>query len=304
MKDIIIRAIDGYLLSALYGTPEKSSSPSVIIGPATGIKKEFYFHFANYLIQQGYSVLIFDYRGIGGSAPEDLRTSPDFLHDWGLLDMNAALNYMIFIQNQKDIIWLGHSIGGQLIGLLDHREYIKKFITINAALGYWGYFPQPWKFLVWCLWKIIHPVMTRWYGFGNMKLIGWGENLPPQVLGEWKEWCTNKNYFQGYLETSGHLNRYLSFSIPIIAIYMSDDYIANDKTAPLMQHFFPKAAYQIHKIQVEKYTPYSVGHTGIFRRRFEYTLWPILLDLIIGQETESTLKKTDHPLKLKTCGLQ
>ena len=50
---------------------------------------------------------------------------------------------------------------------------------------------------------------------------------------------------------------------------MSDDQLANDKTAPMMMKFFPDSPHKIYKMPVEKYTTYKVGHTGIFRKKFE-----------------------------------
>ncbi len=75
-------------------------------------------------------------------------------------------------------------------------------------------------------------------------------------------------------------DRFYDFNTPITALYMSDDYIANDKTADLMMEFFPNALSQLVKIDVKKYTNQKVGHVGIFRKRFADTLWPFLLGII------------------------
>jgi predicted alpha/beta hydrolase len=68
--------------------------------------------------------------------------------------------------------------------------------------------------------------------------------------------------------------------VPITAIYISDDYIANDKTASLMMQFFPDAPCELIKLEVHKFTRHHVGHVGIFRKRFESVLWPWLLHTI------------------------
>jgi predicted alpha/beta hydrolase len=280
MKKIIITAADGYPLSVLYLTPVEETDNTIILSSATGVKKEFYINFAQFLTRKGYNVLLFDYRGIGGSAPNDLRNLKCFMHEWATMDMNAALNFVISQKNKTKIIWLGHSIGGQMVPLLDEHMQIKKLITVNAALGYWKYFPYPHKILIWCLWYIIQPIMIRCYGYGNMKKIGWGENLPPNVLNEWKKWCTNPDYFMKYLKASAQQRSYDDFTVPITALYSSDDYIANDKTVAMMMKFYPKAPAQIKKLDVKKYTDHKVGHTGIFRKKFESSLWPLLLDII------------------------
>lgn len=280
MKKITIYAGDGYPLAALLGVPDGVSIGTIVISAATGVRKEFYGSFARFLIGNGYRVLTYDYRGIGDSAPANIRRSPAFMHEWGTQDMNAILDYIVNDLGLSDVIWLGHSIGAQLVGLLKKPNHIRKVISINAALGYWGYLPYPMKAVVWVLWYVIGPILTRLYGYGVMKKIGWGENLPRNVLLEWRSWCLNKNYYMDFLKSEIQSDRFYNFNIPITAIYTSDDYIANDKTASLMMKFFPNAPSKLIKLDVRKYTTQKVGHTGIFRRRFEEVLWPWLLRII------------------------
>lgn len=280
MRKITIYAQDGYALGALSGEPEGDPMGTIIISAATGVRKEFYYKFSRYLIENGYRVLLYDYRGIGESAPADIRTSRAFMHEWGTQDMNAVLDYVVNELTLTDIIWLGHSVGAQLVGLLKNKNHIRKVISINAALGYWGYLPYPMKIVVWILWHIIGPALTKLYGYGVMKKIGWGENLPRNVLLEWRSWCLNKNYYADFLKSELQTDRFYNFTVPITAIYTSDDYIANDTTASLMMQFFPNAPSNLIKLDVSKYTAMKVGHTGIFRKRFESIFWPMLLRII------------------------
>ena len=282
MKKITINARDGYPLSALFGEPDHYPMGTIVISAATGIRKEFYINFARFLIGNGYCVLLYDYRGIGESAPVDIKNSQIYMHEWGTHDMNAVLNYVAERKGFTGIIWLGHSIGAQLVGLLENSHLIRKVISINAALGYWGYFPYPMKIVVWLLWYIIGPILVKVYGYGVMKKIGWGENLPRNVILEWRSWCISKTYYMDFLKTRIRSDRFYNFNVPITAIYTSDDYIANDKTASLMMQFFPNAPSRLIKLDVRKYTAQKVGHTGIFRRRFEAIFWPWLLRIIQG----------------------
>jgi len=281
MDKITITAPDGYALSALFGHPKKNGRSTIVISAATGVRKEFYINFARFLMDNGYHVVLYDYRGIGESAADDIKTSAIYMHEWGTQDMNAVLNYLVergFI----GVIWLGHSIGGQLVGLLENRQHVRKVISINAALGYWGYFPYPMKMVVWLLWYIIGPLLINIYGYGVMKKIGWGENLPRNVILEWRSWCISKTYYMDFLKHKIKSHCFYNFTVPITAIYISDDFIANDKTAPLMKQFFPNAPYELIKLDVGRYTSHKVGHTGIFRKRFAEVLWPLLLQTIHG----------------------
>lgn len=282
MKKVIIKACDDYPLTALIGEPPLPAKGVIVISAATGIRKEFYVHFASFLVRNGYITLVYDYRGIGESAPADLRKSGIYMHEWGTKDMNAVLNYLVEVRMHTDIIWVGHSIGAQLVGLLDKRQHIRKVISINAALGYWGYFPFPMNFVIWTMWYVIGPAMIWLYGYGVMQKIGWGEDLPRNAIMEWREWCLSKTYFGVFLKKYLNTDRFYQFKTPITAVYTSDDYIANEKTTPLMLDFFPNAPSTVMRLDVRKYTNQKVGHIGIFRRRFECALWPVLLQVIRG----------------------
>jgi predicted alpha/beta hydrolase len=280
MEKLSIVASDGYTLSALYSEPVWKCKGTVVISSATCIKKEFYINFALFLVKQGYRVLLYDYRGIGESAPADLKRSEILMHEWGTKDMNAVLNYLVNERRLTDILWVGHSIGAQLVGFVEHRQHIKKIISVNAAVGYWGYFPFPMNTMVWLLWYVIGPTLIKIYGYGVMKKIGWGENLPRKAILEWRDWCINKNYYVDFLQKHLHTDRFYDVTTPMTVVYTSDDYIANDKTVSLMMKFFPNAPTQILKIQTEKYTRDKVGHTGIFRRKFQNNLWPLLVNVL------------------------
>jgi predicted alpha/beta hydrolase len=280
MKKITITASDGYPLSAMIAKPIGTSTRTIIISSATGIKKEFYLNFAQFLVNNGYNVLLYDYRGIGESAPDDLKLSDSYMHDWGVLDMNAALNYMVEEESLTNIVWIGHSVGGQLVGFLEKREHIKHIISISAALGYWGYFPFPMKMVVWTLWYVISPVLTKIYGYGTLKKVGWGEDLSKNTFLEWRGWCMNKEYYGNFLQEKLHTDKFYDFKVPITAVYLSDDYIANDITAPLMSKFYPNSTFDVLKLQVKRYTSHKVGHSGIFKKKFQNSLWPLLVDIV------------------------
>jgi predicted alpha/beta hydrolase len=189
--------------------------------------------------------------------------------------MNTVLNYLVH-EGCRDIVWIGHSIGAQLVGFLENHQHIKQVVAINAALGYWRYFPYPMKAVIWLLWYVIGPLMIRLYGYGEMKKIGWGENLPKNAILEWRSWCISKDYYGGFISKYLNTDRFYRFKSPITAIYFSDDYIANDKTVLLMTKFFPNAPTTILKINSALYTKMKVGHSGVFRKRFQASLWPIL----------------------------
>lgn len=285
MEKLFIEAEDGFRLSALYFSPVGRNNGTVVISSATGVKKEFYINFSRSLCLRGYSVLLFDYRGIGESEHGQLKTLNSFMHEWGTKDMNAVMDHLVNKLGLTDIIWMGHSVGAQLTGFIkpELQKHIRSIIAINAAFGYWRYFPRPMNYFIWFLWYAVGPALVKLYGYGNMKRIGWGENLPKNMMLEWRHWCLNKTYFTSALMKVLERDKFYGFKIPITAVYASDDFIANDKSVQFMQSFFPDAPYAINKIMVNEHTPLKAGHTGIFRKKFKRTLWPLLYRLVEGK---------------------
>lgn len=280
MQKISFMAKDGYTLEGFWVVPVGEFKGTIVISSATGVRKEFYTHFAQYLVNQGYRVLGFDYRGIGGSAPRELKNFQATMHDWGLLDMNAALDYVVSEKEAKDIVWIGHSIGGQMPGILHKRDAISKVIALSSSIGYWKYFYFPYNFYVLSLWKIVGPVMLWQKGYAPMKKIGWGEDLPKGVYEEWRQWCMTEQHFKPFLQERLGIDRFTDFKQPITAIHPSDDYIANPKTVKALLDFFPNAEKKTIMINPSSVGAKKIGHMGIFSRRFQNTIWPIILEEI------------------------
>ena len=84
-----------------------------------------------------------------------------------------------------------------------------------------------------------------------------GGTITINALMEWRSWCISKTYYMDFLKHRIQTDRFYNFTVPITAIYTSDDYIANDKTASLMMQFFPNAPCELIKLDVHKFTPTS-----------------------------------------------
>jgi predicted alpha/beta hydrolase len=280
MEKISFAAADGYTLKGLWAVPVAAYKGTIIINAATGVKKEFYIRFAQYLVQNGYRVLLYDYRGIGESAPASLKGFKAMMHEWGTKDMNGALNFIVNEKGGNDIIWIGHSVGAQMMGLLEQRHTIKKVIAINASTGYWNYFTFPYNYMVLSLWLFIGPPLTILNGYAPMNKLGWGEPLPSGVYFEWRKWCLSKYHFKDFLLAHIGAATFTDFTSPIAAVHTSDDYIANKKTIPKLLEFYPNSPNKTICIKPADYGVVKIGHTGIFRSRHEKTIWPVLVAMI------------------------
>jgi predicted alpha/beta hydrolase len=97
-----------------------SAAPAgvVVIGAALAVPQAFYFDFAAWLAQQGFTALTFDYRGIGHGAPRSLRGFRASIDDWIRHDYQAVVVEARRLAGGLPLTVVGHSMGAQLVPLL------------------------------------------------------------------------------------------------------------------------------------------------------------------------------------------
>lgn len=243
----------------------------VQINSATGVRKEFYLPFAQQLASMGFVTYVYDYRGIGESKVGNLSSSSARISDWGRLDMTAVLDFghKAFPTLPKFVI--GHSIGGQLLGLMPNHYLLNGAVVVAASSGYWRL--QPWSFALRSLqfFNLIVPVSTTLFGYVTAKALGIMEDLPAGVGLEWRKWCLSSNYLFDHIEPTH--NHYPDIRYPIRSLLFADDPIANERSAEALMRHFTKALPEILRIKPSQVGGQSIGHFGFFSRRFRESLW-------------------------------
>ncbi len=275
--EIQLSARDGYPLSATLREPENTIKGVVQIHSGTGIPQNLYSNLATFLTENGFVTLTFDYRGIAKSAPSTLKGYNAKISDWGKLDMTGVLDWLVqkYPSYPKTIV--AHSMGGQLIGLMENHKQIDKIFLIASSTGYWRDMSSPYKWLPAFFWYFLIPVHTRLFGFVNAMKVKQGENLPKGVALEWRKWCTNPNYFEVDFGKSMHPLFYDQITIPITSIQITDDPLANEVTSNKILQYYPNAGINIKRISPHEVSQKKIGHTGFFSRKFKNTLWKDLL---------------------------
>src|SRR5262245_58700396 len=143
MTDTTVPARDGYPLAATTFVPDRSVRAAVLLSSATAVPRKIYRGFAAYLAERGFGVLTYDYRGIAGSRPASLIGFPARMRDWATLDMSAALDHVRSLWPGAPVALVGHSFGGQALGLLANNAEISRALLIAALAGYWRLFRWP-----------------------------------------------------------------------------------------------------------------------------------------------------------------
>ena len=167
---------------------------AVLINSATAVPRKIYRGFATYLAQQGFTVLTYDYRGTGGSRPRSLRGFTVRMRDWAALDVAAAIDHMRTVWPKLPLAVVGHSFGGQAVGLAPNNGEISRALLVAAQAGYWRLFHSPEKYRVYPMLRLIGTPIARLIGYMPGRL-GIGEDLPRDVFLEWTGWVMKPRYF-------------------------------------------------------------------------------------------------------------
>jgi predicted alpha/beta hydrolase len=261
--EITLHAADGHAIGATrYGTGERA----VLVMPATGVPQGYYAKYAAYLAERGFTVLTFDYRGIGRSRNGELRHSAARMRDWALLDAAAAFRYFC----ERDIRVVGHSFGGQALGLLPAPERIHAALLVGSQSGYWGRWPALGKLWMWPATHIGLPAVATMLGYFPGSRLGFGEDLPRGVALEWASWCRHPRYLVGALGAEAQYARVRS---AVRAYAISDDPFAPLSAVQALAELYPNAAWQTRRLSPRDVGVKSIGHFGFFRERFRDSLW-------------------------------
>jgi predicted alpha/beta hydrolase len=192
------RRIDaqGHTLAAsVFEAP--GSDTVVLVNAATGVPRQFYKYFAAYFRDNGWTTVTYDYRGIGELAPPSLRGFTVRMRDWALIDIPEVIDWVSSEFRPRRLFAVGHSFGGQGIGLIERPQRITAMVGVSAQSGYWGVQGGAEKYRARFAVTVLIPVLTRLFGYFPWSRFAAGEDLPAGVALEWARWCRDRNYLLG-----------------------------------------------------------------------------------------------------------
>lgn len=183
-RELSFSAEDGFVLKGSLFSPE-SPKAAVLLAPATGIRRRFYKKFATHLAQMGFGVLSFDNRGIGDSKMRPVHEESASLIDWGSLDMPAALEALKAAFPKLPTYLIGHSAGGQLVGLMPNAQDLSGFLTVASSSGSLRKMKPLYQLKARFFLQMLLPLTVKLQGVGRSDLVGMGEPLPKHVALQW-----------------------------------------------------------------------------------------------------------------------
>jgi predicted alpha/beta hydrolase len=280
-------AIDGQQIKGYFwrntGESTARHRPIVIINSATSVVCRYYARFAEFLVENGYDVLIYDYRGIGLSRPQSLRGFEASWLDWGCRDFEAILQFVRKSFPGQPIFVVAHSVGGFVLGLAESNGLITRVVTVGAQYAYWRDYASDAKLKMILKWHVVMPLITSLFGYFPGKRLGWLEDTPKGVV---RDWVRSQAKFERsrrggigahYPDKGTLVRRFAQIRAPLLAIGVDDDEFATPRAVDrLAAYFINCPAYHL-RISPKETGETLIGHFGFFNRRFAKTLWPIAL---------------------------
>ena len=255
--------------------PAMPPRAALVLNPATGVPQGYYRHFARWLAaEQGIACLTYDYSGMGESAVGHVRESNATMLTWALVDQPAAREEMR--RHLPDVpLWvLGHSLGAMLLPMQDGIDDIDRVIAV--ASGYVHHTDHPWPYqgLARLFWFGHGAWLTRLLGYLPGKRLGFGEDLPPGVYWQWRDWCTSKQFF--WPELGNTIPHPAWTGAPVRLVSLADDVTIPPAVNWRLERSYGAEACTRVVLDPADFGLSSVGHIAGFARK-NAALWPAFL---------------------------
>ncbi len=278
-KDIHFQCKDGYNLAGTLYTPSEGSTNrnALLFAPATGMKRGFYNSLASYLVSLGYGCLTFENRGIGDSLQGSIKECKASLIDWGTFDLVGAFHELQrrFPNNKYHII--GHSAGGQLVGLIPNFKDISSVFNFACSSGQIDQMRVPFRYQARFFMDIFIPISNRLLGYTKSGLVGMGESLPQQVAADWRNWCNAQGYVEADFGKRIEEHWFYDIDCPSLWVNATDDDIANNDNVDDMTRVFKALPIERLELDPSREGLREIGHMKFFSQKSK-KLWSYLID--------------------------
>ncbi len=224
-------------------------------------------------------MLTYDYRGIGGSRlpamvgynrPKSLAGFKASMSDWAALDVTAAVDWMRERYSALPLAYVGHSFGGQALGLIANNSEVSRAAFVASQAATWRLMTSPEKYRVFVFMKLIGVPLAHALGYAP----GWagvGEDLPKGVFLQWTEWVSSPRYlFDSNLPA---LENFARFKGELRTLCFSDDPWATRPAVELLASGFTATMPEVLTVKPSDVGARAIGHFGFFRPEHRDTLW-------------------------------
>ncbi|MGA9211524.1 alpha/beta fold hydrolase [Kaistella sp.] len=277
MKELLLKNSHDSAISVKVFEPEISKEKLLLINSATGVKQQVYFSFAKYFAENGFTVITYDYSGIGESKPAKMKGFETSMRIWGSEDFKGVTNFIKENYSHYRNFCLGHSVGALILGMNEDSAIFEKFIFVATQNAYFGNLKLKIAITALLGFGIALPITTNLLSYFPAHWFGLGESLPKGVAFDWQTLILNKKSTNRLFEK---INKDFSKNSnqKTFIIYAEDDsWVTMKGMESLMNKAYPNLKKTYREIKISESEKGEIGHINFFRS-FNKNLWKIVLD--------------------------
>jgi predicted alpha/beta hydrolase len=169
---------------------------------------------------------------------------------------------------------LGHSLGGQLLGVLPHAEQVAAAVNVSAGSGFYRLNRGMWL-QVRIFWFLAVPLLTPLFGYFPGKRLRMVGDLPAGVARQWRSWCLHPEYLVGRVPHARAA--FERVRAPLLAWSFDDDTIITREAVQSLNGFYRNAPIDERHVQA-RVAGRHLGHFGFFAQRSREDFWTGTLD--------------------------
>jgi len=272
-----VRTADGARLVGTWFEPAhpRTASAAVLVVCGAGIPARFYEHFARYLAARGAAVLTFDYRGIGASREGSIRKLRSGMEDWAVQDIASGFAEVRKQHPDLPLCAVAHSVGTLLMGAAPDAARLRRLVFFGPHTGYWRDYGARWRWLLYGVWHVSMPALTRMVGYFPGKRLRLGEDLPPRVALDWAgrrrpELGRDPDEARRFRQI---LSRYPEIRADTLVLSITDDAFAPPAAARRVLSLYPNLAVTQEIVAPADLKCRRLGHFGFLRRPASEFFW-------------------------------
>ncbi|WP_027379855.1 alpha/beta hydrolase family protein [Chryseobacterium daeguense] len=279
MEKLTLINQSGVSITAHLFSPEKKNDKLLLINSATGVKQQVYFSFARYFSENGFTVLTYDYHGIGLSKPQNRKSINASMRSWGAEDYKALTDYIKTNFEDYQKFCLGHSVGALILGMNKDSEMFQEFVFVGTQNAFVGNLKFRTKIEAYLGFGIVQPITTGLLGYFPANWFGLGESLPKNCAFDWRTLILNRKSTNGLLEKIDDYSKNLTQKVFVIRAE-DDVWLTEKGVKSLLNDTYPNLKPTYRLIKTSESEKGEIGHINFFRS-YNKKLWNIILNELI-----------------------
>jgi predicted alpha/beta hydrolase len=288
VEDVFIQTPDNINLAATLHLPAagdrggRGNGITVQINSSMATPRQYYRAFATHLAARGFTLLAYDYRGVGGSLFE-MVPAPHGRNslDSGRIDQTVVADYLAHRFPDYIPTLVGHSFGGQMLGLTRHAARWRAVFLMGTSHGYYAKWPSPQRQRMWLRSHIMAPLLARmpraWQKRMEEKM-----GIPFALGYEMSLYLRTPHFF---ITDDGQPIRPHNDELRAVIrhVTLSDDEVVPPGSDIDLECFYPNAPRINDRMTPADYGVQAVGHFGFFRRSMPTAAWTDAGDWLSAQ---------------------